>query len=282
MIYNRKSGYYIEEIEDNEKTLDFLYNTMLGRIILKIVINPYFSKKMAKYYKSRKSKKKILPFIKKFNIDVSDIDINAFNNFNDFFTRKKEFNFQGKKDVLIAVAESKLSVYKIRKNSLFKIKNSIYSVEDILQSKELSNRYMDGCLLIFRLTTDNLHRFIYIDNGNILKKYKIKGVLHTVRSISSKYKVFKHNSREITVMNTQNFGSVTQVEVGALTVGKIINHTKESFKKGEEKGYFEFGGSTIILFFEPDKIIIDDDILKQSKNGIETEVQIGETIGKAL
>ena len=83
-------------------------------------------------------------------------------------------------------------------------------------------------------------------------------------------------------MNTQNFGSVTQVEVGALTVGKIINHTKESFKKGEEKGYFEFGGSTIILFFEPDKIIIDDDILKQSKNGIETEVQIGETIGKAL
>ena len=93
--------------------------------------------------------------------------------------------------------------------------------------------------------------------------------------------VFKENQRECTLIKTNNFGKVMFMEVGALLVGKIKNNKiKGSVKKGEEKGYFMYGGSTIILFIEKGIIKIDDDILNNSKKGLETCVKQGEKIGK--
>lgn len=108
-------------------------------------------------------------------------------------------------------------------------------------------------------------------------------MLHTVKPIeNTKYKVYKQNSREFTYYKTKSIGNIIQMEVGALFVGKINNYNLNFGKKGEEKGYFEFGGSTIILLIEKDKVIIDDDIWKQSKENIETTVKIGERIGKII
>ena len=81
-------------------------------------------------------------------------------------------------------------------------------------------------------------------------------------------------------MKTKNFGNIIQMEVGALGVGKIVNRNINIFKKGEEKGYFRFGGSTIVLLFEKDKIIIDDDIIANSAKNIETIVKMYEIVGR--
>ena len=113
----------------------------------------------------------------------------------------------------------------------------------------------------------------------MVENYKIAGELHTVRSISEKYNVFSRNSREISILRTEHIGDVAQIEVGALLVGAIKNNEKEQFVKGEEKGYFEYGGSTIVLLFEEGRISLDEDIIEQSKLGIETKVSIGEKIG---
>ena len=88
---------------------------------------------------------------------------------------------------------------------------------------------------------------------------------------------------EYTVMDTDNFGLVTQIEVGAMFVGRIVNYPATAeFKRGQEKGYFEFGGSTVILLFRPGTVSIDKNIAENSLRGIETPVEIGQRIGTAL
>ena len=282
IIYDRKNG-YIEEIEYLDGLLRFLYNTIIGRIILKnIVIKPWFSQKRGDYYNSEKSKKDILPFIKKNNIDISEWNIADFNSFNEFFRRKKEIKIDNLERELISIADSKLSVFDISDNLILNIKKSVYNIEDIVNNKEISEKYRNGTCLVFRLGVDDYHRYIYLDNGCIIENYKVSGELHTVRSISDKYNVFSRNSREISILRTEHLGDVVQIEVGALLVGAIKNNNKQEFIRGEEKGYFEYGGSTIVLLLEDGKIVIDEDIIEQSKQGIETKVSIGEKIGVVL
>ena len=278
-FYNREKNKIEEEMEYKKELLHFLYKTLIGRFLLKtIVARPWFSKLKAKYQKSQKSKKDIKPFVNKYNIDISKWNINEFNSFNDFFIRKKNIENISKNNELVAIADSKLSVLKIEKDTKLNIKNSTYSLEDIIQDKELADEYSNGFCLVFRLAMDDYHRYVFLDNGNTIKHYKIKGLLHTIRPISNKYKVYSQNTREITILNTNNFGKIVQIEVGAMLVGKINNHKVKNFKKLQEKGYFEYGGSTIVLLLK-NNIKIDDDIIMYSKKNIETKVSIGERIG---
>ena len=147
----------------------------------------------------------------------------------------------------------------------------------------LANRFCGGYCLIFRLEVDDYHRYCYIDNGTKTDNTFIAGELHTVNPVAlERYNIYKRNSREYTVLHTENFGDVVQVEVGAMMVGRIVNHHGEGgFCRGEEKGKFEFGGSTIVMLFGKDTICPDEDILRNSAEGIETVVKYGEKIGKA-
>ncbi len=96
-------------------------------------------------------------------------------------------------------------------------------------------------------------------------------------------RVFAENSREYTVLHTAHFGDVTQVEVGAMMVGRIVNnHGAHRFSRGEEKGRFEFGGSTIVLLVEKDKVVFDEELYTNTENGFETAVKCGERIGTAI
>ena len=158
------------------------------------------------------------------------------------------------------------------------IKNSVYTLEEILGDGELASKFSEGTCLVFRLTVDDYHRYHYLDSGCTMLNYKIPGELHTVRPIASKYKVFSRNCREVTYMNTYNFGEVVQVEVGATLVGCIKNKDNIYFNKLEEKGHFEYGCSTILLILNKDAMI-DQDIVYHSKQGIETKVSIGDKIG---
>ena len=132
---------------------------------------------------------------------------------------------------------------------------------------------------MYRLCVDDLHRYCFIDDGRLKGRKTIKGKLHTVSSLSADHKIYKENFRVVNVMDTENFGRVIHIEVGALLVGRVVNHDVRSFTKGEEKGYFEPGGSTIIQIFKKDSVRIDDDIMVHSMEGIETRVLYGEGVG---
>lgn len=272
-LYYRDKKEIIEE--KKTKTLKFLYKTIIGRMILKILVQPLFSKIVAIFMKSKMSKF----LIKKYSKENS----NQYDSFNSYFTRKYELNIKCNDDELIAPAESKLTVYQITNNMIINIKGTQYTLEEILQDKSLPQKFQDGLCLVFRLSPENYHRYIFIDNVKKQRSKTINGILHTVKPIEgSKCKVYKQNTREYTYYKTKNIGNIIQMEVGALLVGKIKNYDLECGKKGEEKGYFEYGGSTIILLIEKNKVTIDKDILEKSKNNIETVVKIGEKIGKTI
>lgn len=282
LFYDRENTMTKVEQEEGAKALEFLYQSVPGRILLwVVVIRPWFSKLCSLYQKSSLSKHKIRKFAKKHQISDAG-HLGQYDSFNDFFIRKREVTFNSKnKNELLSPADSKLSVYHVSENLILRIKGSKYKIDDLLHDRKLANEYRGGLCLVFRLATNDYHRYHFIDDGKIIETNKIDGVLHTVRSISEEYDVFVHNSREITVMNTVNFGKVTQIDVGALMIGKIKNRDVKEFQRGDEKGYFEFGGSTIVMLFKKDtKIQIDSDIIRAGNMKMETKVRLGEKIGE--
>ena len=281
MIVDRKTGEKKEVVVSGSQK--FLYNKLFGRILLKLFTRRFISKCGGAFLKTRISKKKIPDFIKAGNINVDDYYVDNVKSYNDFFIRKikedrRKIDMEPKH--LIAPCDSKLQAFKISSDSIFEIKDSYYKVSDLIKNEELAKEYENGYLLIFRLTVDDYHRYSYPDSGSKGKNIKIKGILHTVNPIALEhYNFYKTNSREYTILNCDNLGKVIMVEVGAVMVGKIRNHHQEySFKRGEEKGYFEFGGSTIVLILK-DNVVIDEDILANTSNGDETRVLLGEKIG---
>lgn len=272
----------IEEKEN--KILSFLYKTLLGRLILKFVTYRCISKLAGLFLNSIFSKFMIKKYIKKYDINLKHFEKNNYKSFNDFFIRKlkKIDSFSNNKD-FISTAESKIMAYTISKDLVIDIKNSKYTIEELIKDKELSVEYSGGLCIIYRLQPNNYHRYIFIDKGNQKKFKTIKGKLHTVNPIVyNYYKVFSENTREISILNTINFGKIIQIEVGALCVGKISNNNKLKFNKYDEKGFFEFGGSTIIQLIEPNTIVLNEEIINNTKNDIETKVNIGQIIGNAI
>ena len=279
MYYDRKQQKIVEEIEYKKDKLEFLYNTRFGRFLLKFFIaSPIFSKICALYQKSRLSKKDIKPFVEKYNISLTEKDYKKFNSFNDFFIRRRPNIFHKNKNELVSIADAKLSYYNITDDLRLNIKNSNYSINDLIENEKLASFFKNGICLVYRLAVNDNHRYTFIDDGKLAFHKKIKGKLHTIRPISEKYNVFAQNSREINFLNTKNLGYVMQIEVGALLVGKIKNHKTLTFKKNEEKGFFEFGGSTIIILLNKN-IKFDSDIEEMNNKGIEIQVTAGERIG---
>ena len=265
-------------------TLNILYNTLPGRFFLNLIIRPFVSKLFGFIMDSSLSKLFIKGFIKRNKIDMNEYENVRFSSFNDFFSRevKKEYRpFSNNKSDLISPCDGKLTAYQINADSIFLIKNSLYDLKYLLQDKTLADEFNNGVCLIFRLTPNDYHRYCYIDNGEIISTKKINGVLHTVRPISLlHYNIYKLNSREYSIMQTENFGKVIQIEVGALFVGRIKNNISSGlFERRKEKGLFEFGGSTIILLFQKDKVVIDETICDNTQQNKETIVKMGCKIG---
>lgn len=279
---------YLNDIEIyEEKTpiaLKILYNTLLGRCALKIITLNITSKIISKILDSRISIPMIKKYIHKYSIDITKYENKKYKSFNDFFIRKlKDNKFESNRQDFVAVASSKISYYEISQELLINIKNSTYSIVELLKDIDIAKNYEGGICLMYRLSPSDYHRYIFNDNGTQKHIKKINGRLHTVNPIVyEKYKVFSENYREVTKLYTENFGEIVQIEVGALCVGKIVNKKINQYNKYDEKGHFEFGGSTIIQIIEKNKVKISDQIIENTNNNIETFVNIGQVIGKKL
>lgn len=269
------------ESKDN-LAINFLYKTLLGRLILKVLIRPSISKIFGKIMDSKFSTIYIKHFISKNKIDTSFYKIKNYSSFNDFFKREKKeefLNFSKDKNTLTSPCDAKLSAYKISEKNIFKIKNLEYDLKSLIQEKTLLDEFKNGSILVFRLAPDNYHRYHFIDDGKIIFSKKIKGVLHTVRPVAFKnHRVFLENQREVSLLFTENFKKIIQIEVGALFVGRIKNHNVTEFKRGMEKGYFEFGGSTIILILK-EEIKVLECFFENTKNNKETIIETADKIG---
>lgn len=284
MIVVDRLGNVITNGEDQNNLLKKLYGTFLGRCALKILVCKFVSDLGGWYMGSRLSKHRVVPFVEKNQIDMTQYEQREFSSYNDFFTRRildGKRPYVNDENVLISPADSKLSCYKIDQDSRFMIKDTMYSLGDLLADEKLASKYLNGYCMIFRLTVDDYHRYSFIDDGKVIGDKYIPGKFHTVNPIANDYyPIYKQNSRSYTIIESKNFGEMIQMEVGAMMVGKIVNHQIKECHRGEEKGYFEFGGSTVIILLKENQVVIDQDIIDNTNHDKETVVKLGETIGK--
>lgn len=285
MKQKNRNGKLIVCPDGQEKILSLLYGNVIGRMLLKPLIAPCVSRFAGRVLSTKISCILIHPFIKKNKIDMTQFETVPYGSYNEFFSRKIRPEMRPidqEPQHLISPCDSKLTVMPITKKCHFRLKQTEYTVHSLLKNKRLACAYEGGYAMIFRLTVDDYHRYCYISDGIKEKNIKIPGILHTVNPIANDYfPIYKENSREYTILHTKEFGDLVQMEVGALLVGKIVNHhEKAKIKRGQEKGYFQFGGSTIVVLIKEGMVQIDKDILENSSNGIETIVKFGEKIGK--
>ena len=270
------------------KLLGLLYGTAPGRAALKLLTKPVVSKAAGMVLEHPLSTVAIPPFVLKKHIKMDDYAGDGYRSFNAFFTRPVKpaaRPVDRAPEALISPCDAKLTVVPITEDMHFQVKGADYSLAAFLGCRHLAKHYQGGTLLLFRLTPDDYHRYCYPDDCKIGKTRRINGELHTVNPVAAEHdvKVYHRNTRTVTMLTTAHFGHVLQIEVGAMLVGKIVNHPHgDSVVRGIEKGYFEFGGSTIVLVLEKDAAELDAQICKNSESGAETIVRYGSRIGTAL
>ncbi len=282
-IKDRKTGRIIREEEDSASIIKFLYHNLVGRIVLKFIFSRiYFSKLLSIYYKSTLSKKKIKDFVKKYDMDKSLLN-KDFKSFDDFFKRKEDVVVDS--EGFAATASGKLRVFKIGedkglylgdKKLRIMIKGNVYNIEKLLK-EPLPEWAKGGYLLLYRLRLCDYHMYIYPIEGRCGKRKEIAGRLESVRRDAAYWRAFAENKRVMEYWKTKS-GDMLHIEIGAMLVGHIHNHNKRCFQMGEEKGFFSYGGSSIVEIVGKE-IEIDEDILENSKRNFETKIRIGERIG---
>lgn len=276
-----RDGTLVDSYDGEGQIISLLYNTKAGRLFLRILISPPVSKIAGLILDSRLSAILVNPFIKKNNLN--DYPKRNYQSFNDFFTRsinpdKRPIELASTR--MISPCDGKITVFKLSKDSHFSIKNCDYTLKSLLRSEKLSQKYCGGYGILLRLSVDDYHHYIYPVSGVKSNNRRINGVFHTVNPRAAAIKpIYRENTREYTLIK---FGTKTMLmmEVGAMMVGRISNlHGAKTVTRGEEKGYFEFGGSSIILLMPEGSFVPDNDILNNSMEGIETIVKMGEGIG---
>lgn len=287
MKYCDRKGNQWTQSSTQDRFLAMVYGHRLTRGFMKCLTLPALSRLLGRVLDSSLSKWMISPFVRANKIDLSLYEPRTYKSYNDFFTRQINPKLRPvtmDKELLISPCDGKLSVYPISSRSVFHIKHSAYTVESLTHSKKLAEKYKGGWCVLIRLTVDDYHRYCYVDSGKKTKNYTIPGCLHTVNPSAVEHvDVYKENSRAFTLIRSEVFGDILQMEVGAMLVGKITNHHGAGFViRGQEKGYFEFGGSTVILLLEKDRVAIDSDLCQNTAQGYETKVQMGEVIGRGL
>lgn len=285
---NRKTGTLVTERPPAEGLLKLLYDNPFGKtavlpIAKRKIISEIYGRKMDK----ASSIKKIEPFISKLNIDMteSEKEVSEFTSFNEFFYRKLKPGVRPIQDGLVSPGDGKLLAFEnIADLNAFFIKGRRFTLEKFLVNEKLARNYKNASLLILRLAPNDYHRFHFPYSGIPGKPTKIRGRYYSVSpyAVARNFaKIFCENKREYCTLKTEDKGEIIIAPVGATMVGSIYNTFTPEIKveKGQEMGYFAFGGSTIVMIVDSDKIKIDQDILDNTQNKMETAVQMGEKIG---
>ena len=283
-MMKRRDGSIVETGGGQERLLGTLYGSVWGRALLRPLTAPWLSHLAGRFLSTRLSCFLIKPFIRKNNIDMQPYEKGPYRSYNEFFSRKIRSGMRPidmDESHFIAPCDSKLTVLPITGDCRFELKHTWYTVESLLKDKALADRYTGGLALIFRLTVDDYHRYCYACDGEKEPGVHIPGVFHTVNPIANDYyPIYKENTREYSILHTREFGDILMMEVGALLVGRIVNHhEKATVTRGQEKGYFQFGGSTVVLLVQKDRLTVDSDLAENSSANIETIVRMGEKIG---
>jgi len=289
---DRKSGKVCQEIVPGERWLKWLYHNPLGRLALDAVVK---RKVVSQFYGNKmdapSSKDKIASFVEALRIDMSEAikSIDQYSSFNNFFIRelKPEARpIDSTPDSVVSPADGKVLAFDgINGLDSFFIKGQSFSLKEFLNDDTLAEKYNDGILMIIRLAPVDYHRFHFPADGQISRSTPINGDYYSVSpyAVKKRLSIYWENKREYSILKSRIAGDILLCEVGATMVGSIIQSYRENSEvtKGQEKGWFKFGGSTVVALFEKGSIRVDQDIISNTNKGFETSIRMGEQIATA-
>lgn len=290
-VIKRNTGEkFIEKIYGEDAMKIFYGSHLVSQFTSKVLTNKVLSSIYGAYNDSVMSRRKIEEFVNLMRIDIRECekDITEYNSFNDFFSRKLHFRARPicqKPGTIVSPSDGRLLVFpKIDDTTISYVKWAPIKLFDLFhQNQSLVERFRNGLCAVLRLCPSDYHRFHFPVGGKIGLSKTIPGLLHSVNpyALEQKIPVYCMNKRTISELDSSEVGKVVMMEIGAMFVGTIVQTYRPtmSVEKGDEKGFFKFGGSTCILFFEKDSMHFDEDLVKNSSAGLETLVKMGEHIG---
>ncbi len=295
--FNRELDKLETEKVYGDKAVSWLYDSASGRALTNFLIRKPLSQVYGMVQNSSLTERKVIPFIRDFNINMDDYKIEEgrtpeapFSSFNNFFIRQfKEGarDFSQESNVMPAFCEARYFGHESLNNEVsIPVKGKNWLAKDLVANEKWASVFEDGPCLLARLCPVDYHRFHFPVSGNILDDYRVSGLLHSVNplALAKVPEVFSVNERHISILDTPEFGKLAYIEVGAICVGKIVQsrELKGSFERGEEKGYFLFGGSTVIVLGEKGRWTPDSVVIENTKKGTEVYQKLGSPIAKAL
>ncbi|MEX0305568.1 MAG: archaetidylserine decarboxylase [Leisingera sp.] len=290
LVVDRETGETFEEVVLGEKWIRWAYQNASAKPVEKLLFrSSLVSRFMGAWFDSRFSKSKIRAVIDELSIDMEEATAPAdsYSCFNDFFVRNLKPEARPYSDNpkdIVSPADGRVLVFpELAEDVFVPVKGYPMSVRTMLPG--LADRFLGGALAIVRLCPADYHRYHFPAAGRITQAQDIQGALHSVNPIAlgAGPDVFGENKRTWTLIETNNIGTYCFVEVGAFGVGSIVNtRTSGDVQKMDEKGYFKFGGSTVVVVFEPGKIRFSDDLAANSAKGRETLVKVGQPFATAL
>ncbi len=271
----------------------FVHKNPVARFIMsKIATWPLFSTLMALKDYTRFSKKKVLDFVAENNLNETEFEKPAYrySSFSEFFDRRLKPQARpvcADNDAIVSPADGVLSIFPdISGVPAFTIKGQNFTLASLLRDTRLAGEYMGGSIAIVYLSPTDYHRYHFPCDCTLEKSLKLGVRLFSVNPIAMEhgYRPFDVNVRDISTLSNEKLGQFLMIEVGALYVGRMIRTSPDPGKKfkGEEKGYFGLGGSTIVLVFKKGVIRFDDDILEMASKSIPSKVRMGEKIARTV
>jgi len=301
LVYDREHGQMIKEKLSSAINLSMrsMYQTTAGRLSLMLPTTTKLMKEASelagRMEDAKASKAKIPKFIKEMAINTQDMLIpeEDYENFNAFFMRKLKPDARPLAEGFnshraVQPADARLMTFDtIELCSQFWVKGKKFSIENLLESKQLALDFLGGSLVISRLAPQDYHRFHSPVDGVVsyLAPERIGTKLWTVNpvAVNSPVDVFTQNIRRFCIINSPEFGKVAFICVGATLVGSIVFNDSfqqgATLKRGEDLGSYKFGGSTCITVFQKDAIKFDSDLVDRSKTSTETLVKMGQSLG---
>jgi phosphatidylserine decarboxylase len=288
-LYNRQTRSIETEQVPGGRFLMLFYGRPWGRLAARWVWSRIaFSRIYGWIFHQRFSRRQIDRFVRLNRIDTSEILVpdGGFQTFNDFFIRRLKSGARPiAKDpkALIAPADSRLKVFELQDHTILHIKGETLTLAQLLDSQTIPDKFANGLCLQYRLAPRDYHRFGFIEDGAHSPVSVVGGRLYSVSPLALRHMpaIWGENLRHWCTIETRAMGDILQIEVGATVVGSIVQHSLDGgyCTRGEEKGYFQMGGSTVLIILQPDRVKIDDDIMHHSRKDIETLVRYGETVG---
>lgn len=291
--FNRYKGRAEVESVYGEPFLRWIYESAPGRSALHLFIKRSIFSTWYGWRMSRAdSRTLIAPFVRQYAVDTSEMEdgLESFASFNAFFSRKLKpasRPIDPSDDTIVFPADGRhLGFPNLAEAQAVFVKGQRFDLDLLLMNAKLANHYRNGTLILSRLCPVDYHRFHFPVAGVPGRPRLINGLLYSVSPIALRQNLdyLWSNKRVLTRLETDHFGTVLLLEIGATCVGSIQQSFEPNWPaaKGQEKGWFEFGGSSTITLFEPGRVQLASDLVANTRQQLELYARMGDVMGSAI